>query len=369
MKIFRTFLIAIIVGATLIVIFPIGSSAVNGDKPTSLMMYCAAGVKTPVVLAAKQFEKETGVQIELQYGGSGTLLSSLQVSGIGDLYLAADSSYTEIGVEKGVLTEEFPVAYLIPVIAVQKGNPKAIKSIQQLADPSLRVAFGSPEAASIGKQTKNILTKCGYWESVSANVTANGVFKPTVSDVANDIKLGAVDAGIIWDATVNQMSALEAVHVPELDTAKKTVTVAILRSSRAPQLAIHFARFLSSKRGNAIFKDHGFESIDGNTWSGNLTEGDYKNGVTEVPSSSRLVPSVATASVDATIAYITDTKADSVKVEVIIIDSPKAMAVRPISISTERDKKYLARPLKDSVLKAKGDFEKASFAYLVEGEK
>jgi molybdate transport system substrate-binding protein len=41
-----------------------------------------------------------------------------------------------------------------------------------------------------------------------------GVFKPTINDVAADIKLGSVDAGIVWDSTVAMPSfrdELEAV--------------------------------------------------------------------------------------------------------------------------------------------------------------
>lgn len=233
----------------------------------TLFMYCAAGVKPPVVAAARDFEKETGIRIQLQYGGSGTLLSSLQASKVGDLYLAGDASYTRIGVEKGVLEEVVPVAYMTPVLAVQKGNPKKIHSLDDLTRSDVRVALGNPEAASIGKQTRMLLTKSGHWDAVKANVTKNGVFKPTVPEVANDIKLGTVDAGVIWDATVNQYDELEAVHVPALDAARKNVTVAVLSVSKQPALALRFARYLNSILGNRIFKAHGYESVDGDVWA------------------------------------------------------------------------------------------------------
>ena len=55
------------------------------EKTDTLLFYCAAGMKAPVEAAAKQYEAEYGIAIQLQYGGSGTLLSSLEVSGVGDL--------------------------------------------------------------------------------------------------------------------------------------------------------------------------------------------------------------------------------------------------------------------------------------------
>ena len=53
-----------------------------------LMMYCAAGIKKPVAEAAAMYRKEYGVDVEIQYAGSGTLQSSIKVSNRGDLYLA-----------------------------------------------------------------------------------------------------------------------------------------------------------------------------------------------------------------------------------------------------------------------------------------
>jgi len=59
------------------------------------------------------------------------------------------------------------------------------------------------------------------WQQLEQHVTAKGVFKPTVNDVASDVKLGSVDAGIVWDATASMpgfRDQLQVVEVPELET-------------------------------------------------------------------------------------------------------------------------------------------------------
>ena len=66
------------------------SSAEGAPKP-SLLVYCAAGIKAPVEAIALAYEKEFGVKVQLQYGGSGTLLSNLRVAKTGDLFVAADT--------------------------------------------------------------------------------------------------------------------------------------------------------------------------------------------------------------------------------------------------------------------------------------
>ncbi len=62
---------------------------------TSLVVYCAAGLKVPVEKAAREYEEAYGVEVQLQYGGSNTLLASLQVSDRADLYVPAEDAYVE----------------------------------------------------------------------------------------------------------------------------------------------------------------------------------------------------------------------------------------------------------------------------------
>ena len=55
------------------------------------------------------------------------------------------------------------------------------------------------------------------------------VNKPTVSDVATDVKIGTIDAAFVWDATVKQYGGdLEAVPLPELADRKSIIAAAVL---------------------------------------------------------------------------------------------------------------------------------------------
>lgn len=465
----------------------------NGVEASEIHMYCAAGVKPPVEEAARAYEAEYGVRINLQFGGSGTLLSNLEVAKQGDLYLAADTSYTDIASEKGLLHETLPLAYMQPVIAVAKGNPKGIKNIDDLLRKDVRTALGEPGAASVGKATRKLLTAVGKWEGVEANVRDIGVFKPTVPEVANDVKIGAVDAAVVWDATVANYPELEAIVVPEFAAGRKNITIGVLASSTQPTAALRFARFLNSTRGNAYFQKHHYPAVQGDTWdlhpeitffcgavnrravetvildfsqregctvntvyngcgiltgqmrtlidgngfpdtymacdryyldtvsdwfqedvdiseagivivvqkgnpknitsladlakpglrvsvgqpeqctigvltrrlleAENMLDSIRKNIVAETASSAMLIPNVATQSVDAVIAYATDAKAESDKIDIVPIDSTLARAVQPFSIAKGSDHKYLSRRLYAAVANARENFEAAGFTF------
>ena len=226
----------------------------------AIMVYCAAGVRPPVEACVKSF----GRPVELSFGGSQALLASATVSKQGDLFIPGDDSYLRIAREKGLLAETIPLARMRPVLAVRKGNPKGVRTLADLLRKEVTLVLPSPEATASGKLVKEALEKAGRWAEVDAR---KAVSKPTVNDVANDLKLGVADAGFVWDATVRQYPELEAVPVPELAGAAATISAGVLRSSERPAAALRFARWLAAPdRGGPEFAKDGYEPAGGDPW-------------------------------------------------------------------------------------------------------
>ncbi|MCA9178766.1 MAG: substrate-binding domain-containing protein [Planctomycetales bacterium] len=246
-----------------------GSTKTPRDRSTSsLLMYCAAGMRLPVEQIAKDYEREYGVSVQLQYGGSNTLLSQLTIARTGGLYLAGDDSYIQMAQDSGLVKEAIPLATMRPVIAVKKGNPKQIRGVDDLLRDDVTTVVGNPDQAAIGKKTRSLLTKSGHWERLERHITDTGVFKPTVPEVANDVKLGSIDAGIVWDSTLALYPDLEAIRVPELDAGTALVSVGIITGEEHPQEALKFARYLAaSDRGLVTFEKSGFEVVEGDVWA------------------------------------------------------------------------------------------------------
>ncbi len=240
----------------------------SDGKPGALFLYCAAGIRAPIAEIVARYREEYGVSVQVEYAGSGALLSKIRVAGKGDLYLAADATHIDIARQQGLVDEAIPLAYQRPVIAVAKGNPRQIQSARDLLREDLRTALGSPEAASIGEATKSLLTASGLWDAVSEAARARGVFKPTVNDIANDVKLGAVDAAIVWDSTVKQYPELEAIPLENADKFIQCVTIGVLKCSRQPMAALRLARYVSARdRGLTSFAKLGYPVVDGDAWA------------------------------------------------------------------------------------------------------
>jgi molybdate transport system substrate-binding protein len=93
----------------------------------------------------------------------------------------------------------------------------------------------------------------------------------------------------------------------------------------------------------------------------NVHDAVMNNVVMQTASSAMLIPTVTTKSVDATLAYNTDTLAESDKVDAVRIDSAYAKAIQPFSIARSSEYKYLGRRLMKQVIEAKESFTSAGF--------
>lgn len=260
---------AVVITGLLLLIYSDNSpSTRRAADVDELFVYCAAGVRPPLEAIAVNYQEEYGVRVRLQYGGSNTLVSQIEVARTGDLFVAADTSYIEMAREKGLVDERLPVAAVRPVILVAKGNPKGIQSIRDLVRSDVSVAIGNPEQAAIGKITRRLLSRAGLWEEFYQHVKETGVEKPTVPEVANDVLLGSVDAAIIWDSVAKQYDELDVVHTAELDQGASQITLGVLSFAEDSTAALRFARYVAAcDRGLTVFKSLGFEIVDGDEWA------------------------------------------------------------------------------------------------------
>lgn len=254
---------------SLVAVAGLGYFILRGDGPSrargvSLTVHCAAGIKAPVIAMAQRYEEEFGTPIRLNFGGSGSLLSGLRLRAVGDLYIAGDDSYVETARTRGLVDEVLAIATMRPVIAVQSGNPKKIGALRDLLGEGIRYALGNPDAAAVGKIVQRTATRLGIWARLKSQTA---VFKPTVNDLANDLRVGTIDAAVIWDATAKQ-HGLTIVSDTDLAESPRYVTLGILRCTVHPRTALHFARYLTaSDRGLPAFRDAGFTPIQGDPWA------------------------------------------------------------------------------------------------------
>jgi len=227
----------------------------GADEAKSLKVYCGAGMKAPMEEIGKAFQQRYGVTIEYNYAGSGAQLSQMELTRAGDAFMPGAAMYLDTADDDGYVSYRQNVAYHIPVITVPKGNPGNVNSLEDLARTGVKLVWGDPEVAAIGKTGVDILKKAGIYEAAWANVAATF---PTMNEVMLQISLGQADAAINWWDTVKSDEDIEIVQIPREQNDIKLIPIGALSFSEHPETAKSFVDFCVSEEGKAVFEKHGF---------------------------------------------------------------------------------------------------------------
>lgn len=230
-----------------------------GKSPESLTVYCGAASKPAMEEIAKKYRAERGIEVNLIFGGSGTLLSQLELSRRGEIYLPGSPDYIMIGEKKNLLVKgsDRTVAYLVPAVITPAGNPAGIESLEDLAREGVRVGIGNPESVCLGLYAVELLEKNGMLEPVMKNVVT---FGGSCSKTANLAAMGHVDAVLGWRVFHYwNRERMDLVPVaPEKIPRIATIPISIPVCTRDMELSRSFIDFVLSPEGRKVYESLGY---------------------------------------------------------------------------------------------------------------
>jgi len=235
------------------------------------------------------YEQETGQKIEINSADSGELIAHIELQRQGDLYVCHDP-FLDVIMKRGLAVDGWTIAEISPVIIVQKGNPKNVRSLQDLARADVQLAVTDPNASTLGRMLPTIFAKAGM-DFNALMQKKNIITHRSGSYVANFVQMKNADAGLVWGAVAFLRAkdldsipvAPEYLPVPYVDavtsatgkTYKLTpvrVTICSLRCSDQPKQARAFMEFVASDRARKLLEEYGFRVSD------QLRRQEYLNG-------------------------------------------------------------------------------------------
>ncbi|PND58596.1 molybdate ABC transporter substrate-binding protein [Mycobacterium sp. ENV421] len=245
--------------AALLLIAGCGSSAQQpSSTPTSpgnkkIIVFAAASLKTTFTAIGDQFSKDNpGASVEFSFAGSSDLVTQLTQGAPADVFASADTKNMDKARQAGLLAGA-PVDFASNTltIAVAPGNPKGIKTFQDLAKPGLTVVVCAPQVPC-GSATQSVENKTGVKLAPVSE-------ESSVTDVLNKITSGQADAGLVYVTdTAAAGDKVLAVSFPEAAGAVNTYPIAALKQSGNPTLTGKFVDLVTSPAGQAILTKAGF---------------------------------------------------------------------------------------------------------------
>ena len=233
------------------------------------------GTMRPIIAKlATKYETETGQKVEINSAGSGELLAHIEMQKEGDLYVC-HAPFMDILMHKGLGVDGWVISELYPVIIVQKGNPKNIKTLQDLTRKDVDLFLTDYKLSTLGRMMSTIFEKAGI-DFDKLNKDKRIETNKSGGYVANIVKTKNADAGIVWNVVaklrgdgldiieINKYLPVPGVDMVTSATGKKypltpvRVSISTLKCSKQPEAAAKFAEFLTSAKFATEFKDAGY---------------------------------------------------------------------------------------------------------------
>src|SRR5262249_13614476 len=120
------------------------------------------------------------------------------------------------------------------VIAVAKGNPLKIQSLEDLNKPGVRLAVGPAEKSTIGALTRTMLEAENHTAVMRRNVVSESI---TSSAVVAAVIRGSADAALAYETeTQAEKDKLDVIHI-NTDSSKAVQPFSIARQSKHKELS------------------------------------------------------------------------------------------------------------------------------------
>jgi molybdate transport system substrate-binding protein len=232
---------------------PAFASRAADAQPRPVLVFAAASLaESFTALGAAYARSHAPATVEQSFAGSGSLVAQIESGAPADVIATADPDSMRTLERAGVLASAPAVfARNRLEIAVERGNPKGVRGLADLARSDLVVILAA-ETVPAGRYARQALGAAGVRvepRSLEENVKA----------VLAKMTLGEADAGIVYATDVRAAGERVAgVAIPDAQNVIATYPIALVKHASVRAEARAFVDFVLSSEGRAILAEFGF---------------------------------------------------------------------------------------------------------------
>ncbi|MFL6180874.1 MAG: molybdate ABC transporter substrate-binding protein [Actinomycetes bacterium] len=248
----RSVVVAALVSGTALAGCTSDSSSSTSGSDTTLTVLAASSLTDAFPQIGDAFSAAHDlVDVQFSFAGSQELVAQADNGAPADvLALAGPSSLQALDLPASD-TVDFAKNRL--TIIVPKGNPAHVTSIEDLANPDVKVALAGPEVPA-GAYALEAFKNAG--------ISVDPVSEETdVKAVVTRVAVGGADAGVVYVTDAMAANAdIEEIPIPRATNVIATYPAVSLTDSENAELAREFVRYLVGDDAQQILSDYGFES-------------------------------------------------------------------------------------------------------------
>lgn len=245
-------------------------------EPVELIVFAAASMTETMNQIAEMYKTVApNVTLTYNFDSSGTLKTQIQEGAECDLFISAGQKQMnqlditadpEVNTDKLDFVLEGTRVNLLEnrvTLCVPEGNPKDIKSFDDLADKlkegSVLMAMGNSDVP-VGQYTKKILAFYGLDEEKLAK---DGVitYGTNVKEVTTQVTEASVDCGVVYCTDAFSAGLTPVDYATKEMCGQVIYPAAVLNISKNQEAAKEFLAYLQTDEAMKVFEAVGFASV------------------------------------------------------------------------------------------------------------
>lgn len=223
-----------------------------GQVSGEVTVFAAASLTEAFTELAEDFEQaHPGTTVQFNFAGSSGLAQQIVQGAPADVFASANPKQMQVVADAGEVAGQ-PVVFVTNTlqIVVPEGNPAGVAGLADFGREELRIALCAEQVPCGGVAAEAFQ---------AAGVTpAPDTLEEDVKAVLTKVRLGEVDAGLVYRTDVTAADGVEGIDFPEAAQAVTEYLIAVLAGAPDAEGARAFVDHVLSERGQDVLAGYGF---------------------------------------------------------------------------------------------------------------
>jgi molybdate transport system substrate-binding protein len=226
-----------------------GSGGSGGQPPAEIKVFAAASLTAAFTELGRRYTAAQGTKVTFNFAGSQALATQIGQGAPADVFASADLD--NMAKVKDLVGTPQSFASNRLAIVVEQGNPRGIRTLDDLAGGDVKVVLAAREVPA-GRYAKQVLDRAGVKVTPVSQ-------EDNVKAVVAKVSLGEADAGIVYVTDVAAGGArVEGVDIPREQNVVATYPIATVKAGKAQDAAQAFMDLVLSGQGQEVLHRYGF---------------------------------------------------------------------------------------------------------------
>ena len=230
-------------------------------RAQALTVAAAADLRPAMEEIATGFRAATGATIKPIYGSSGNFYQQIQSGAPFDFFFSANAEYPQKLEAAGLTVPGTYYEYAwgkIVLMVPATASLDVKRGLGLLLDPAVKkVAIADPRHAPYGQAAVAAMKTEKIYDQVSGKLVTG----ENISQAASFVLSGAADVGVVaLSLALSAGPQVRYAEIPADDYPPIQQACVVLKSSKNPELATKFQKYLQTEEVRKIFQRFGFEA-------------------------------------------------------------------------------------------------------------